>query len=537
MSSSEGSYAFFGSPSSSLEHLQANLSQEEFEFIGFTGNLDAESTCGISGLPFYTQRAIFHNNTMTEVNGGEFTATLREASTGEASEGWKRYERYATMRLNRINKELTSVRNQLADTGTNNTISMLKAYNLKTIRWRTELSRLDDDLKEVALTETATHDQIGKLDEDLADLSSDVDVVSSIVEQLLDTARENSSHQQSFVTALREVANSPTVELPTFYGETTKYASFKENFQFVIIQVNGPKELWATHLVNSLKGTVKQYIGADGNWFNKYDELWEMLDNKYANKWLLSTDTVSTFFHKALPTDEPDPVKNYFYEQLDNIASIIKLGMSSEELCVNHLIQTLPPAYRKELRDGLRILQPAKTKATFSTNEVRKVFNDTIGVIRDEAEAPFESTIGLQVATDYQPQETVNKAQNDVLPIQHYLSQQQTYLHDNHTHQQNFLHSSGQAQDQVGGFEQPKVPVCSICWNEDASPHPTHHCPHCPTPQEKRAALALTKRCPDCTRDEHPGVQCPGYLSCQFHPGERHYTWLCSEQPTRDNTA
>ncbi len=137
MSTSEGSYALFGSQSSSLEHLQANLSQVEFEFTGFTGDLDAESTCGISGLPFYTQRAIFHNNTMTEVNRGEFTATLREASTGEVSEGWKRYERYATMRLNRINKELTSVRNQLADTSTNNTISMLKAYNLKTIRWRT----------------------------------------------------------------------------------------------------------------------------------------------------------------------------------------------------------------------------------------------------------------------------------------------------------------------------------------------------------------------------------------------------------------
>ena len=195
-----------------------------------------------------------------------------------------------------------------------------------------------------------------------------MEVVSSVVEQLLQTARDNSNHHSSLIAAFREIANSPTVALPTFHGETTKYASFKENFQYVIQQVNGPKELWATHLVNSLKDKVKQYVGGEGEWFNKYNELWEMLDNKYANKWRLSTD----------------PVKNYFYDQLDNIAKIIKLGMSNEELCVNHLIHTLPPAYRKELRDGLRVLQPSKTKAAFSIKEVRKVFNDTIGVMVDE---------------------------------------------------------------------------------------------------------------------------------------------------------
>ena len=79
---------------------------------------------------------------------------------------------------------------------------------------------------------------------------------------------------------------------------------------------------------------------------------------------------------------------------------------------------------------------------------------------------------------------------------------------------------------QVSGHRDPTV-WCSLCYNEESLPHASHHCPWYITPEEKRYLLLSTERCPNCARSEHPGYPCPDYLNCQFHPGERHYTWLC----------
>ena len=479
----------------------------------------------------------------------------------EPSESWIRFDKYATMRLNRINKELTAVRDKLADESTNKTISVLSACSHKVNRWRTELDRIEDDLKEVSLTSVVNTATMDKLDSDISDLVDDVEVVSSVVEQLLQTARDNSNHHSSLIAAFREIANSPTVALPTFHGETTKYASFKENFQYVIQQVNGPKELWATHLVNSLKDKVKQYVGGEGEWFNKYDELWEMLDNKYANKWLLSTDTVSTFFHKARPTsDEPDPVKNYFYDQLDNIAKIIKLGMSNEELCVNHLIHTLPPAYRKELRDGLRVLQPSKTKAAFSIKEVRKVFNDTIGVMVDEETEQNKGTLNFASSSDKslrrnrrgkkqgsqacqeqpiaQPQQHVDYMPTQTLqaspqPTPQYPSQNRNsaqYPQGNDRSSDHGRHNRGRGSARGRGSGRGRQMRCYVCLDNTRYEHTSWICPNFPTPTHKREHLAATGRCTCCTRTAHQD-ECPPEVKCLIHPGDRHYTYLCGGNP------
>ena len=69
--------------------------------------------------------------------------------------------------------------------------------------------------------------------------------------------------------------------------------------------------------------------------------------------------------------------------------------MTTEELMVCHLVQMLPAPYRKELRDGLRILHPKKDKAAFTVEEVRKVFNDTIAVIQEDNKEQNKSTLSF----------------------------------------------------------------------------------------------------------------------------------------------
>ena len=103
------------------------------------------------------------------------------------------------------------------------------------------------------------------------------------------------------IAAMQGVAQSPQVELPTFAGDIALYNGFKLNFKYLIQQISGPKTLWATHLANSLRGEAQQYAGDATNWFDKYNELWDTLDSKYANRWLLATETIRNFFSKPPP--------------------------------------------------------------------------------------------------------------------------------------------------------------------------------------------------------------------------------------------
>ena len=90
--------------------------------------------------------------------------------------------------------------------------------------------------------------------------------------------------------------------------------------------------------------------------------------------------------------------------------------------------------------------------------------------------------------------------------------------------------NSGHQQQNATASQHQQMPYCSLCYDEDY-PHPTHNCPHFPTPYEKRCEFIHMGSCPNCTRQHHQLEECPSHLSCIFHPGERHYTWLCPGHP------
>ena len=304
----------------------------------------------------------------------------------QASEGWKKFLVYAQATLRTLSKEVTALSTTLQEPTLNQSAPQISSHTVRTTRFRHKLTQLEERIEEVAYEETFPQSQLDKLNDDIRALSLDIDVQHSLIEKLVAQAKEKNSETNAFANALRQVANTPTVEIPTFDGKTIDYKAFKEHFQFVMNKVNGPPELRATHLINSLRGPVKQYIGAGNKWYNRYEALWELLDSKYDNKYTLNYETLSAFFYNTLQSEEPDPVKNFVYIQLDNISNIKSLGLTAEELCTTYLIEALPNTYKAMLKDGLKRAYPDNNKATYSIDEIRKVFNNTVGSIQDETD-------------------------------------------------------------------------------------------------------------------------------------------------------
>ena len=154
----------------------------------------------------------------------------------------------------------------------------------------------------------------------------------------------------SLAQNLLGAAYAKPIELPEYDGECiSDYSPFQKKFQYVIAHCNTPKELWAQHLENSLKGKAKQYIGTKGSWFNKYEELWAHLDNKYANRWNIATEAVQNFFFQPEPEEDRKQTVDWFYTMKHNLDSLINLGLSMEEVGVNLILQRMPEVHAKEV--------------------------------------------------------------------------------------------------------------------------------------------------------------------------------------------
>ena len=138
----------------------------------------------------------------------------------------------------------------------------------------------------------------------------------------------------------------------------------------------------------------------------------------------------------------------------------------------------------------------------------------------DSRDARFMSKF-LQVANRID--EVMYEAQNDTILYGQNFSQQLPHSQGGYSGHQQFQQPNAMA------TQHQQTPYCSLCYGEDY-PHPTHNCNLFPTPYEKRCELIHMGSCPNCTRQHHQQEECPSHLSCIYHPGERHYTWLCPGQ-------
>ena len=333
------------------------------------------------------------------------------------------------------------------------------------------------------------------------------------------------------LAAFMKVANSPPVELPTFDGrKISDYAPFKEKFNFVIQYIAGPKELWATHLESKLIGEAKKYIGLKGSWYNKYDELWEALDDKYANRWNIATEAVRNFFFKHRPEDNQESVLNWFHEQIDNLRNIINLKMSVEEIGTNLILQTLPDNYAREVRSGLRVAHAGnKKKAAFSIKELRTVVNDTIAIKHEpESFSPPKSTLSLQTAATSTGTGGTAGTPQGLQPLSQSNGGGRGRSRGGRSRGGRSRGGYGRGH---GRANFTKTRKCVLC---DSVDHWANLCkdPRYRLATERRKKMMEKNLCIACGRDNHPNVKCSNDVTCAFegHYEQPHFSWLCGGQ-------
>jgi len=254
--------------------------------------------------------------------------------------------------------------------------------------------------------------------------------------------------------------------------------------------------------------------------------LWEVLDARYANRWILASDTIKNFFSKPHPDSNQEEVLSWLYEQFDALTSVIDLKMTVEEIGTNILIQALPDEFGREVRNGLRAAQAGKKKATFTIKELREVVNDTIAVKDNSVTKPTtKSTLTLQTsAVSGKPQTPQGNPQG--YPKGGYSN---TRGASNNSHK-----TRGGVSGRGRGFSlwrNNKTRHCKVCVGDKANGHPTHWCQHYPTPEAKCKQLKSRGLCQACACPKHPGQKCPDFLECKIHPGQKHYDWLCGGNP------
>ena len=364
-------------------------------------------------------------------------------------------------------------------------------------------------------------EDVGTVYEMIQESLEDLDVLRYKIQQLIvlkspekETPADGTA---TAVAAFKTIANAPKIALPTFDGSNIgEYQPFKDKFKFMIKLIPGPKEFWPSYLENNILGEAKKYIGTKGNWHNDYAKLWEVLDDRYANRWNIATDSVKNFFFKPLPDGDQKDVLDWFYEQIDNLNSLNSLGLSVEEVGTSLIIQQFPEEYAKEVRNGLRVSQTNKNKAAFSIKELRAVVNDTIAVQHDPATTiPVRGTLNLHTPTTKVETGASNSPSN---------SPQQ-------------LSPQGQRRSGRGGYQgrnfgrgrtpRDQTGKCSMC----DGVHNSSKCHVYTTAEKRREQLIVKRLCPDCAYPKHEsGIPCAEWISCAVpaHQGQRHRTWLCN---------
>ena len=87
-------------------------------------------------------------------------------------------------------------------------------------------------------------------------------------------------------------AKMTPLNLPTWNGDIAKFKAFNTNFDGLIRNSGIPEEFWGTYLFEHLDKKTKAYAGSSTSWQDKYEELWDLLKSRYANRWTVVAETV-----------------------------------------------------------------------------------------------------------------------------------------------------------------------------------------------------------------------------------------------------
>ena len=71
------------------------------------------------------------------------------------------------------------------------------------------------------------------------------------------------------------------LKCPLFDGESTKYKTWKKDFQFVLSNMNVEPTCYSSYLLNSLRGEAARRISASTSVSTAYETIWKHLDVLY----------------------------------------------------------------------------------------------------------------------------------------------------------------------------------------------------------------------------------------------------------------
>ena len=416
--------------------------------------------------------------------------------------------------------EFDEIQTKLDDEGTTDDDYQLSLVDLEDSE--NERADLESTRKNLILLEKIPPEEWSKVGEELRVYRKSINKCKSKIQKVsgagTDQGIKSGSNilNQDTLTALRYSAQAPKIELPTFSGNNIVYSAFKKNFRYMITQLSCPQKLWGTHLYNSLREEALEYVGSQRDWIDRYDELWETLDDKYANRWVLANDTIKSFICKPVPDDSPESVNSFFYSQIDALKSVIELKMTVEQVGVSIICQTLPEEVGKDIKQGLKSLYPDKKKCAFSIKDIVRVYNDQIA-IKGAASLPdtFHSTLSLKVGVQ-QPSKT-QLANN---PPQH-VGSRGGYRGNDRNRGRGHVRGRG-GRRPLGGNQK-----CFLCSTSD---HPPWMCQTYTDAAARRDRLRALSLCIACTGRVHVG-DCPSHIQCSKHPGYNHVYWTCGGGP------
>ena len=400
-----------------------------------------------------------------------------------------------------------------------------------------ELEGLEKELQDLETTwralvsieeiETAVWTNVGN---ELRNSRKDLNKIKKRVQKALGLndlpRKKDTGVSDNALALLRNSSQAPKVTLPTFSGEIAEYAAFKKNFQYVITQVNCQPKLWGTHLYNALKGDAREYVGSQRDWIDKYNELWDMLDDKYANRWVLANETISTFICKPVPGDSIEEINKFFYSQIDSLKSVLDLKMSLEQVGVSIICQSLPEEIGKDIKQGLRALYPNKKQYAFTIKDVVSVYNDSMAIRNvSNLSETLHSTLSMKAAVKQLPKASSDQTsapnQQNNPPQSNPRSGGRGASNGN-----NRGRGRGQNRGRGGSRFSNGRRRCLLCSGND---HPPWTCPSYTDAPARRNRLKELNLCMACTGRVHKG-NFPDHIECTKHPGYKHMGWTCGNE-------
>ena len=81
-------------------------------------------------------------------------------------------------------------------------------------------------------------------------------------------------------------------------------------------------------MFNALDKETKFYAGLSQSWQGRYEELWEHLDSRFANRWTVAAETIKATIMSTPPEEGNwEAMVHYIDDQLDHMRSLKTLDL------------------------------------------------------------------------------------------------------------------------------------------------------------------------------------------------------------------